>query len=588
MLRLGSLCTGYGGLDLAAETVLGPLHHTWHAENEPGPAAVLAHHWPTTPNLGDLTTVDWTTVPPIDVLTAGFPCQDVSCAGKRAGLVADRVIPAGVMNCGCPWGDHQMTTCEDDDVDNPYGGSPLARFEYDGPSYAQPAVDWLNDRDRENGGPPPERVVKGTRSGVWSYVADAIKELRPKIVLLENVRGLLSARADSDVEPCPWCLGDTSDEPVLRALGAVLADLADLGFDAEWTTVAASDVGAPHRRERVFITAWPVSYTDEGGRGAPFGDVLPREPHVGRGGAAADGVTLLPTPAAARSGRQRSASAGAAIRPSLDSITALLPTPRTSNGKSTRAMTASMANGRRSGGGQSSPPGLDEIAQIWAGHWPDHMPSPDQLPASTSRLLLPTPRATDGTKGGPNQRGSSGDLMLPSAVVQLLPTPTAKCAEDSQTHRSGARADELPLTGVAKAHAAGSLLQTPTVEDASRNGSPEWAARWATGEVIPETQQRLRTQVLMEGTDRWGNYGPAIARWESIAGRAAPDPTEPGTKGQPRLAPRFVEWLMGLPAGWVTDHLPRNAALKCLGNGVVPQQAAHAYAGLLGRVEVSR
>jgi hypothetical protein len=40
--------------------------------------------------------------------------------------------------------------------------------------------------------------------------------------------------------------------------------------------------------------------------------------------------------------------------------------------------------------------------------------------------LLPTPRATDGTKGGPNQRGSHGDLMLPSAVVTLLPSPAAR------------------------------------------------------------------------------------------------------------------------------------------------------------------
>jgi hypothetical protein len=63
--------------------------------------------------------------------------------------------------------------------------------------------------------------------------------------------------------------------------------------------------------------------------------------------------------------------------------------------------------------------------------------------------LLPTPRATDGTKGGPNQRGSSGDLMLPSAV-HLLPTPTAKCAEGSQTHRSGKRSGELLLNGAVK------------------------------------------------------------------------------------------------------------------------------------------
>jgi DNA (cytosine-5)-methyltransferase 1 len=84
--------------------------------------------------------------------------------------------------------------------------------------------------------------------------------------------------------------------------------------------------------------------------------------------------------------------------------------------------------------------------------------------------------------------------------------------------------------------------------------------------------------------DRWGAYAAAIQRWEHVTGRPAPDPTEPGTKGQPRLAPAFVEWLMGLPAGWVTDHLPRNAALKCLGNGVVPAQAAHAYTELLGAV----
>lgn len=45
--------------------------------------------------------------------------------------------------------------------------------------------------------------------------------------------------------------------------------------------------------------------------------------------------------------------------------------------------------------------------------------------ATAVRQLLPTPRATDGTKGGPNQRGSSGDLMLPSAVMDLLPTPDA-------------------------------------------------------------------------------------------------------------------------------------------------------------------
>lgn len=65
-------------------------------------------------------------------------------------------------------------------------------------------------------------------------------------------------------------------------------------------------------------------------------------------------------------------------------------------------------------------------------------------------------------------------------------------------------------------------------------------------------------------------------------GRPAPWPTEPGTKGQPRLAARFTEWLMGLPDGYVTSlGLPRSAELKALGNGVVPQQAEAAVRWLV-------
>jgi DNA (cytosine-5)-methyltransferase 1 len=82
----------------------------------------------------------------------------------------------------------------------------------------------------------------------------------------------------------------------------------------------------------------------------------------------------------------------------------------------------------------------------------------------------------------------------------------------------------------------------------------------------------------------WGAYGPAIARWEAVTGRLAPRPTEPGRTGE-RLSPRFVEWMQGLPAGWVTDVLgmSRNAQLKALGNGVVPQQAELALRLLLKR-----
>jgi DNA (cytosine-5)-methyltransferase 1 len=75
---------------------------------------------------------------------------------------------------------------------------------------------------------------------------------------------------------------------------------------------------------------------------------------------------------------------------------------------------------------------------------------------------------------------------------------------------------------------------------------------------------------------RFGPYQPAVDRWAAIIGRPAPEPLTDG-----RLEPRFVEWMMGLPAGWVTDIVTSRAkALHVLGNGVVPQQAAAAIAEL--------
>ena len=67
-------------------------------------------------------------------------------------------------------------------------------------------------------------------------------------------------------------------------------------------------------------------------------------------------------------------------------------------------------------------------------------------------------------------------------------------------------------------------------------------------------------------------------------GRPAPSPTEPNTKGNPRLSAKFAEFLMMWPDGWVTDPeigLSRNAPLKCVGNGVVPDQAIAAFEYLL-------
>jgi DNA (cytosine-5)-methyltransferase 1 len=87
------------------------------------------------------------------------------------------------------------------------------------------------------------------------------------------------------------------------------------------------------------------------------------------------------------------------------------------------------------------------------------------------------------------------------------------------------------------------------------------------------------------GEVRWGRYEAAVRRWESLF-RPAPAPTRPdGLNGRHRLSPLLSEWMMGYPAGWVTDVLDRSAAIKACGNGVVPQQAMVALEQLWARVE---
>lgn len=187
------------------------------------------------------------------------------------------------------------------------------------------------------------------------------------------------------------------------------------------------------------------------------------------------------------------------------------------------------------------------------------------LDLQTVASLLPTPRATDGTKGGPNQRGSSGDLMLPSAVVQILPTPTSSDGDRS----SSTYARRNPTL-------VGALLPTPVVKD--KDG-----ARNATANRSPgKTSSGGTTLSDVAYAEQWGKYAAAIAQWETILGRPAPDPTEPARNGSRRLSARFVEWMMGLPAGWVTDvTLSRNAHLRILGGGVVPQQGVRAFRHML-------
>jgi site-specific DNA-cytosine methylase len=159
--------------------------------------------------------------------------------------------------------------------------------------------------------------------------------------------------------------------------------------------------------------------------------------------------------------------------------------------------------------------------------------------------------------------------------MMLFPTPIVRDYKDGQS--ASLRDGKVSVDTVGRAVMNSgeiSFLQTPQVDDAKNTGHNQ------------ERRITLASEVwLAQQTVSWGKYELAIRRWEEVIGRAAPAPTKPDGKNDAhRLSADFVEWLMGLPAGWVCDPelgLKRNDQLKALGNGVVPQQAEMALRFLI-------
>jgi DNA (cytosine-5)-methyltransferase 1 len=171
-LRILDLFSGIGGFSLGLERT-GGFETVAFCEIEPFPRKVLAKHWPEVPCYEDVRELTGARLAAdgiaVDVITGGFPCQDISVAGKRAG------------------------------------------------------------------------IAEGTRSGLWFEIVRLVGELRPRYVIVENVANLLAGPSE---RPGGW-------------FGRVLGDLAECGYDAEWENIPASALGAPHRRERIWIIAYP-------------------------------------------------------------------------------------------------------------------------------------------------------------------------------------------------------------------------------------------------------------------------------------------------------------------------------------------
>ena len=172
-LRVLDLFSGIGGFSLGLERT-GGFETVAFCEIEEFPRKVLKKHWPKVPIYHDVRELTAAQLAAdgiaVDIITGGFPCQDISTAGKQAG------------------------------------------------------------------------IGEGTRSGLWSEIVRLTRELRPSYVIVENVANLLSGPSQ---KRGGW-------------FGRVLGDLAECGYNAEWENIPASAVGAPHRRERVWIIAYPA------------------------------------------------------------------------------------------------------------------------------------------------------------------------------------------------------------------------------------------------------------------------------------------------------------------------------------------
>jgi DNA (cytosine-5)-methyltransferase 1 len=178
-LKVLDLFSGIGGFSLGLDRA-GGFETVAFCEIEPFPRKVLAKHWPEVPCYEDVTKLTGDILRrdgiSVDVITGGFPCQDISVAGKQAG------------------------------------------------------------------------IGEGTRSGLWSEIVRLIGELAPRYLIVENVAALLSGPSE---QRGGW-------------FGSILGDLAECGYDADWENIPAAAVGAPHRRERVWLVAYPAQLQRNG------------------------------------------------------------------------------------------------------------------------------------------------------------------------------------------------------------------------------------------------------------------------------------------------------------------------------------
>jgi hypothetical protein len=219
------------------------------------------------------------------------------------------------------------------------------------------------------------------------------------------------------------------------------------------------------------------------------------------------------------------------------------------------------------------------------------------LRESVINELLPTPITRDYKDGSaPTSRdGVVSTDTVARAIFNsgevLFGTPRANAADSSavQVQAGAPKArleDQVLVAGIVESTVdddSETFELFGTLTTATSGRSPEFRG---SGTNVVEFAEEVAKRPNEEIT--WGKFEPAIRRWEEILGRPAPAPTRPdGKDNSHRLNPEFTEWMMGIPAGWLTNiGLSRVEELKACGNGVVPQQAELALRQLLVGVDL--
>ena len=199
LLTLGSLFSGSGGFELAG--IINGIEPRWLAEIEPFPCRVTAERFPGVPNHGDVTKINGAEIEPVDIITFGSPCQDLSVAGKQAGI-------------------HN-------------GERSNLFFE------AIRIIKEMREHDRAATGRPDEL-------------------LRPRYAVWENVPGAFSSNKGEDFRAVLQALCEIRDETVSVPLpkkgkwtpaGFVVGD----GYSVAWRVYDAQYWGVPQRRKRIYL-----------------------------------------------------------------------------------------------------------------------------------------------------------------------------------------------------------------------------------------------------------------------------------------------------------------------------------------------